>query len=73
MYVLHRLHRAITVSVARGTGGSPSFKERYGVMTSPKGILALFSNEDVVGTALMVQREYDASALEVGEGPRAAF
>ena len=67
MYVLHLLHRAMTVSVTSGTGSSPSFSERYGVMTRPRGILDLLSRELEVGIALRVHRWYDEWAFAKGE------
>jgi len=68
MYVLHLLHLAMTVSVTRGTGSSPSFNVLYGVMTSASGTLALPNSELVVGIALRVHRLYDGSAFAAGDG-----
>ena len=73
MYVLHLLQRAMTVSVTSGTGSSPSFSVRYGVMTRPRGILDLLRSELDVGIAFSVQRWYDASALANGELDREEF
>lgn len=58
----------MTVSVTTGTGLSPSFNERYGVITRPSGILALFRSELEVGIALRVHRWYDGSAFANGDG-----
>lgn len=56
MYVRHLLHRAITVSVTSGTGSSPSLTVRYGVITSPRGILDFWRRECEVGMVLSVHR-----------------
>jgi hypothetical protein len=61
------------VSVTSGTADSPSFNDRYGVMTRPSGILDLFRRLDVVGIALRVHRRYDGSAFAAGLGDKQAF
>ena len=73
MYVLHRRHRAMIVSVTTGTADSPSSNVRYGVMINPSGILDLFKRLDVVGIALSVHRRYEGSAFALGEGDTQGF
>lgn len=70
IYVLQRLHLAITVSPTTGTASSPSFKLRYGAKTSANGILDLANNDAVVGIAFNVQRWYEGSEFALGEGDK---
>lgn len=55
----------MTVSLTTGTSSS-GLTDRYGVQMIASGSLDLLSRLAVNGTALIVQRWYDGSALDCG-------
>jgi hypothetical protein len=73
IYVLQRLHLAMTVSLTTGTASSPSFKLRYGVNIIASGIFDFANNDEVVGITFNVQRWYDGSAFALRDGDKQEF